>query len=95
MLLCGGFRSSGWFYQEQKCCALLFLLAVAFLLFNVRGSLVLGTLFSIMILGEEGARWTSNASAEFGWEEIICHQLSLQWMGQAVLPRSSQVRELW
>lgn len=70
---------------------LLLLLAVAFLFF----SLILSTLFSAAISGEEGAGRTSDDPAQLGREEIVRQHLPLQRVGQAVLPGSCQVRKLW
>lgn len=45
--------------------------------------------------GEENSRKSTDASVEFGWEEAVCYHLSVQCLGQAVLPRDDQVRSLF
>lgn len=69
----------------------LLLFSVAFLVF----SLILSASFSAAISGEEGAGWTSDDPAQLGWEEVVRQHLPLQRLGQAVLPGSCQVRNLW
>lgn len=44
--------------------------------------------------GEEGTRWTADDPAELGWQETVCLHFPLQCMGQAILPRPCQVRNL-
>lgn len=86
MLLGAGVPSDGCSSKQQNHCDVLLLFAVV--------QHAWSTLCSVPIAGEEGAGRTADDSAQFGWEEAVRLHLSLQRMGQTVLPRSCQVRKL-